>query len=105
VAVPLIAWAVVILTVRQAQSAVLAPQAQTGAEAASALAWLCAALALVRSERVGHRLHWVAGGLVVLGLGGLVFGYVQRLLHSAPVHFVAFLAPLGTAPVVVLWLS
>jgi hypothetical protein len=86
VAVPMIAWAVVILTVRQVQAAVLAPQVQTGAEAASAFAWLCGALVLVLfpSERVGHRLHWVAGGLVVLSLGGLVFGYMQPLLHGAP---------------------
>src|SRR5919198_2430737 len=86
VAVPVLAWAVVILTVRGAQAAVLAPQAQTGVEAASALAQLFGALVLVLfpSERVGHRLRWVAGGLVVLGLGGLVFGYVQPLLHGAP---------------------
>jgi hypothetical protein len=36
VAVPLIAWAVVILTVRQVQAAVLASQVQTGVEAATA---------------------------------------------------------------------
>jgi signal transduction histidine kinase len=80
----MIAWAVVILTVRQAQPAVLAPQAQTGVEAASALAWLFGALVLFPSERVGRRLCWVAGGLAVLGLGGVVFGYVQPLLHGAP---------------------
>src|ERR671937_2731695 len=86
VAVPIIAWTVVILTVRHVSSAALAPRAQTGVEAASALARLFGALVLVLfpSERVGHRLHWVAGGLVVLSLGGLVFGYVQPLLHGAP---------------------
>jgi hypothetical protein len=65
----MIAWAVVLLTARQAQSGVLAPQVQTGVEAASALAWLCGAsvLVLFPSERVGHRLHWLAGRLVVLG--------------------------------------
>ena len=86
VAVPVLAWAVVILTVRGAQAAMLAPLAQTGVEAASTLARLFGALVLVLfpSERVGHRLHWVAGGLVVLSLGGLVFGYVQPLLHGAP---------------------
>jgi signal transduction histidine kinase len=84
VAVPVLAWAVVILTVRGAQFAVLAPHAQTGVEAASALAGLFGALVVVLfpSERVGHRLHWVAGGLVVLGLGDLVFGDVQPLLHN-----------------------
>jgi signal transduction histidine kinase len=86
VAVPVLAWAVVILTVRGAQVAVLAPPAQTGVEAASTLARLFGALVLVLfpSERVGHRLHWVAGGLVVLSLDGLVFGYLQPLLHGAP---------------------
>src|ERR671932_898923 len=57
VAVPMIAWVVVILTVRQAQSAVLAPQVQTAVEAASALAWLFGALVLVLvpGERAEHR--------------------------------------------------
>src|SRR5918911_2291949 len=84
VTVPVLAWAVVILTVPGAQFAVLAPHAQTGVEAASALAGLFGALVVVLfpSERVGPRLHWVAGGLVVLGLGDLVFGDVQPLLHN-----------------------
>src|SRR5918912_2750096 len=89
VALPVLAWAVVVLTVRGAQFAVLAPRAQTGVEAASAFAGLFGALVVVLfpSERVGHRLHWVAGGLVVLGLGDLVFGDVQPLLHNVqPLH-------------------
>src|SRR5438067_2134906 len=75
----IIAWAVVILTGGHARFAVLAPQAQAGVEAASALARLFAALVLFLfpGERAGQRLRWVAGGLVVLALGGFVLGYVQ----------------------------
>jgi signal transduction histidine kinase len=83
-AVLIIAWAVAIVTIPGARFAVTAPVAQAGVEAASALARLFAALVLFLfpTERSGPRLHWVAGGLVVLGLGGLVFGYIPALLGA-----------------------
>src|SRR5438093_3792050 len=86
VAVPIIAWAVGTLLVGHTRFAALAPQARTGVEAASSLAGLFGALVLFLGpgDRAGQRLRWVAGGLVVLGLGGFVFGYLQPLVNVAP---------------------
>src|SRR5919197_1068941 len=80
-AVLVIAWSVAIVTIPGARFAVTPPVAQAGLETASALARLFAALVLFLfpTERSGSRLHWVAGGLVVLGLGDLVFGYIPAL--------------------------
>jgi hypothetical protein len=52
-------------------------------EAASALARLFAALVsgLFPADEAGWRLGWVAGGLVVLGVGHLVFGYPEPLVR------------------------
>ena len=57
-----------------------------GEEAASALARLFAALVLglFLADAVGWRARWVAGGLVVLGLGHLVFGYLEPLIQEDP---------------------
>lgn len=57
-----------------------------GEEAASALARLFAALVLglFLAEAVGWRARWVAGGLVVLGLGHLIFGYLEPLIQEDP---------------------
>jgi signal transduction histidine kinase len=86
VAAPIIVWAVMILTGGHTRFAVLAPQARSGVEAASALARLFGALVLFLGpgDRAGQRLRWVAGGLVVMGLGGFVFGYLQPLVSVAP---------------------
>src|ERR671932_411993 len=83
-AVLVIAWSVAIVAIPGARFAVTAPVAQAGVESASALARLFAALVLFLfpTERSGSRLHWVAGGLVVLGLGDLVFGYIPALLGA-----------------------
>jgi signal transduction histidine kinase len=57
-----------------------------GEEAASALARLFAALVLglFLADAVGWRARWVAGGLVVLGLGHFVFGYLEPLIQEDP---------------------
>ncbi|HJQ29826.1 MAG TPA: HAMP domain-containing sensor histidine kinase [Rubrobacter sp.] len=57
-----------------------------GEEAASALARLFAALVLglFLADAVGWRARWIAGGLVVLGLGHLVFGYIEPLIQEDP---------------------
>jgi signal transduction histidine kinase len=55
-------------------------------EAASALARFFAALVLglfLTGETEG-RMRWVAGGLVVLGLGHLIFGYLEPLIQEDP---------------------
>src|ERR687886_1670602 len=57
-----------------------------GEEAASALARLFAALVLglFLADAVGWRARWVAVALVVLGLGHLVFGYLEPLIQQDP---------------------
>src|SRR5918994_2394024 len=57
-----------------------------GEEAASALARLFAGLVvgLFLADAVGWRARWVAGGLVVLGLGHFVFGYLEPLIQEDP---------------------
>src|SRR5215218_8010205 len=57
-----------------------------GEEAASALARLFAALVLglFLADAVGWRARWVAVGLVVLGLGHLIFGYLEPLIQEDP---------------------
>ena len=57
-----------------------------GEEAASALARLFAALVLglFLADSVGWCARWVAVGLVVLGLGHLVFGYLEPLIQEDP---------------------
>jgi signal transduction histidine kinase len=57
-----------------------------GEEAASALARLFGALVLglFLADAVGWRARWVAGGLVVLGLGHLIFGYLEPLIQEDP---------------------
>jgi hypothetical protein len=57
-----------------------------GEEAASALARFFAALVLglFLADGVGWRARWVAVGLVVLGLGHLVFGYLEPLIQADP---------------------
>jgi hypothetical protein len=57
-----------------------------GEEAVSALARFFAALVLglFLADAVGWRARWVAGGLVVLGLGHLIFGYLELLIQEDP---------------------
>jgi signal transduction histidine kinase len=57
-----------------------------GEEAASAMARLFAALVLglFLADEARWRARWVAGGLVVLGLGHLIFGYLEPLIQEDP---------------------
>jgi hypothetical protein len=76
-AVLVVAWAAVNLLSGGEGFALLVPDGVVGGEeAASALARLFAALVLglFLADAVGWRARWVALGLVVLGLGHLVFG-------------------------------
>lgn len=78
-------WAFVALFIEEVRFAFVAPRAQTGVEAASALARLFGAVAVgsYALEKPAGRLSWVAGALAVLGLGGLVFGYLDVLVKDA----------------------
>ncbi len=82
----IVAWAVAILASDQVGFAALAPRAQVGVEAAASFSRLFGALVLflIPSQRAGRRLRWVAMGFVVLGIGGLVFGYFRSLLGIRP---------------------
>lgn len=79
-------WALATLFVEQLRFAVLAPRAQAGVEAAAVSARLFGALVLglFFVERSGERLRWVAGGLLVLGLGSLRFGYLEATFGGIP---------------------
>src|SRR5215212_10005029 len=82
-----VAWAATNLVLGGEGFAVLVSDKVVGGEeAASALARLFAALVLglFLADAVGWRARWVAGGLVVLGLGHLIFGYVEPLIQEDP---------------------
>ena len=82
-----VVWAATNLVLGGEGFAVLVPDKVVGGEeAASALARLFAALVLglFLADAVGWRARWVAGGLVVLGLGHFVFGYLEPLIQEDP---------------------
>src|SRR5215203_3666752 len=86
-AVFVVAWAATNLILGGEGFAVLVSDKVVGGEeAASALARLFAALVLglFLADAVGWRARWVAGGLVVLGLGHFVFGYLEPLIQEDP---------------------
>jgi signal transduction histidine kinase len=86
-AVLVVAWAATNLVLGGEGFAVLVSDKVVGGEeAASALARLFAALVLglFLADAVGWRARWVAGGLVVLGLGHFVFGYLEPLIQEDP---------------------
>ncbi|HSH82336.1 MAG TPA: HAMP domain-containing sensor histidine kinase [Herpetosiphonaceae bacterium] len=85
IAVISIGWAVLALSVERTLFAVINPRAQLGVEAASAFATLFGALVLFLfpTDKAGQRLRWLASGFVILGLGGLLFGYLLPLAGFA----------------------
>jgi hypothetical protein len=59
-------------------------------ELAAAVVRFFGALVLVLfpgDDEVGRRLHWVAGGFFLLGLGYLAFGYVEPLILGVFANF------------------
>ena len=86
-AVGIVAWAVVNLANGWVGFAAVVPVGfRGGGEAAISLARLFAALVLVLivADEIGGRLRWVACGFVVLGLGQLVFGYLEPIIEISP---------------------
>ena len=79
-----VGWSVAAVFSERAVFAVFSPAAAHGVEAASALARVFGALVLFLflSDEYGRRLRWVAAGLLVVGLGGLVFGYAASVVGS-----------------------
>lgn len=81
----IVAWLVANLVAGWVGFAALVPVGlRGGAEAASALTRLFAALvlALFAANGEGRRLNWVACGFVVFGVGELVFGYLEPTLEG-----------------------
>jgi signal transduction histidine kinase len=79
-------WLDVILSTERARFVVLAPTAKLGIELLLALTSLAGALVLLLfpagADR--ERLRWVAAGFLVLGGGGLAFGYLAPLRDPTP---------------------
>jgi signal transduction histidine kinase len=77
-------WATLALAVDGVRFVLLTPEAYTGIDAVAVLSRLFGALVLLLFpiDRLGPRLRWIAGGFLVLGLGGLLFGFVWPLLFS-----------------------
>lgn len=85
----ILGWAAVNLVVGGTGFTALVSEEFHGSEeAASALVRFFAALVLglFLVEEAGWRMRWVAGGMVVLGLGHLVFGYVEPVIQSDPLE-------------------
>ncbi|HJQ28863.1 MAG TPA: hypothetical protein VJ827_05955, partial [Rubrobacter sp.] len=83
----MIGWALTNLSAGGQGFAILVSDKLVGSEeAASAVSRLFAALVLglFLVEEVGWRARWVAGGLTVLGLGHLIFGYLEPLIQGDP---------------------
>ncbi|MBA2754703.1 MAG: hypothetical protein H0U40_09630, partial [Chloroflexia bacterium] len=77
-AIAMLGWAVGGIVSEGIRLATVAPTIQPTLEGASAAARVFAALVLLLAagDDPRHRLRWVAGGLMALGLGGFAFGYV-----------------------------
>ncbi|MGH3089395.1 MAG: sensor histidine kinase, partial [Rubrobacteraceae bacterium] len=90
-ALAIIAWSSVTLYSEQLRFAVLAPQVHVAVVVATVIARLFGALVLSMfvTERHGDRLLWVAAGLLVSGLGAMVFQYKDLSLGNAHLPNVA----------------
>jgi signal transduction histidine kinase len=79
-------WLDVILSTERARFVVLAPTAKLGIELLLALTSLAGALVLLLFPAGADRgrLRWVAAGFLVLGGGGLGFGYLAPLRDPTP---------------------
>ncbi|MEJ7762948.1 MAG: histidine kinase dimerization/phospho-acceptor domain-containing protein, partial [Thermomicrobiales bacterium] len=77
-AIAMMGWAAGGIVSERIRLATVAPTIQPTLEGASAAARVFGALVLllVAGDDPRHRLRWVAGGLMTLGLGGFAFGYV-----------------------------
>lgn len=82
----ILAWTLVLLTVKEAHFGIVASRTQVGVEAVGGLADLFGALVLFLfpPARARRRLHWLGAGLVVLGIAGLLFGYLEPLMDVTP---------------------
>lgn len=84
-ALAIVIWSSVTVYSEQLRYAVFAPQTHVAVVIATVIARLFGALVLSMfvTERHGERLVWIAGGLLVSGIGGFVFQYENLTLGSA----------------------
>ena len=77
-AIVVVVWLILILGLSEIRFVIVAPTAKAGFEVFLALLQLSAALVLFLfpAEVEQPRLRWVSLGFMILGLGGLVFGYL-----------------------------
>ncbi|MDQ3044835.1 MAG: HAMP domain-containing histidine kinase, partial [Chloroflexota bacterium] len=82
----LVAWATAIVALGPSPVAGLSLEARVGVEAVSTFARLFGALVLflLVMDTGSRRLRWVALGFLFLGVGSLVFGYLQPLMLGEP---------------------
>lgn len=86
IALGTLGWLAAVLLAPPVRFVVLAPAAKAGIDTVLALASLFGALVLWLFPDDGGRLRlrWIAAGFLVLGLGGLVFGYLYPLVADVP---------------------
>jgi signal transduction histidine kinase len=80
-AIVVVAWLILILGLSEIRFVIVAPTARAGFEVFLALLQLSAALVLFLfpAEVEQPRLRWVSLGFMILGLGGLGFGYLYSV--------------------------
>src|SRR5215211_4436089 len=78
-----VAWFAINLATNATRLLDFSPNLYVGVEAASSFARLFGALVLflAADDRERPRLRWIAASFLVLGFGGLVFGYLPPTLH------------------------
>lgn len=79
------AWLGLVLLVEPVRFVIFNPRGKTGIEMFLALGQLFGALVLALSSGVPARprVRWVSTGLLILGVGGLGFGYLRPLFETA----------------------
>ncbi|HEX5167503.1 MAG TPA: HAMP domain-containing sensor histidine kinase [Thermomicrobiales bacterium] len=85
-AAAVVGWALINLALGWVGFATIVPLGfRGGMEAAISLARLFAALVLILiiADGLGNRLRWLACGFVVLGLGQLIFGYIEPIVVNS----------------------
>jgi hypothetical protein len=99
-----VGWALLVVLFQPVRLVVQAPRPQVAVEATSALCQLFGALVLVlfSQEETRRRLRWVAAGLAIMGIGGLVFGnlwpmWIQTIDPNASMY--ASLVVWGTSAI------
>ena len=86
ISVLVVAWLILVLTVDGVRFVISNSVAKTGLEVFLGFALLFAALVLLLAPvgAAAGRMHWVASGFFMLGMGSLLLGYVYPLFIESP---------------------